>query len=130
VPCAGAIVFDDAGRLLLIQRAHDPGAGSWSLPGGRCLPGETAENACVREANEETGLTVVVDRQAGRVTRDGPSGVVYDIVDFVCVVVDGVLSAGDDATDARWVSRADLYDLPLAELLEQTLAEWSLLPRC
>ena len=43
IPCAGALVRDDAGRLLLVLRAHPPAAGTWSLPGGRIEPGESAE---------------------------------------------------------------------------------------
>jgi ADP-ribose pyrophosphatase YjhB (NUDIX family) len=127
--CAGAIVFDGDGRLLLIERANPPAAGSWSLPGGRCEPGETAREACVREVAEETGLSVVVERPAGRVERDGPPGVVYDIEDFVCSVVGGVLTAGDDAAQARWVTREEFDTLPLAPLLGATLRDWGCLPR-
>ena len=130
VPCAGAIVFDQAGRLLLVQRAGPPSAGSWSVPGGRCLPGESAAQACVREVAEETGLAVRVERSAGRVERDGARhGCVYDIEDFVCVVTGGELRPGDDAADARWVTRAELSQLQLAPLLCDTLADWGLLPR-
>src|SRR2546430_12165360 len=70
-PCAGAIVFDGAGQLLLIKRGRPPSQGSWSVPGGRCLPGEAEPDACVREVAEETGLAVRVLRLAGRVERDG-----------------------------------------------------------
>lgn len=128
-PCAGGIVFDEQGRLLLIRRGHEPSAGTWSVPGGRCAPGESAAETCVRELAEETGLQVRVLRRAGRVQRDGPGGVGYEIVDFVCAVVGGTLRAGDDATDARWVSRAELGALPLSPGLEETLREWRLLPR-
>ena len=100
-PCAGGIVFDGAGRLLLIKRGQEPGLGRWSVPGGRCLPGEPADAACVREVAEETGLVVEVIRSAGRLTRTGPGGVVYDIEDFVCATAGGELRAGDDAADVR-----------------------------
>ncbi|MBA2553039.1 MAG: NUDIX domain-containing protein, partial [Geodermatophilaceae bacterium] len=56
IPCVGAIVYDEAGRLLLIRRGQPPHAGSWSLPGGRIEAGETPRQAVVREAAEETGL--------------------------------------------------------------------------
>ncbi len=126
--CAGGVVFDDRGRLLVIRRGHAPAKGSWSLPGGRCRPGETAEAACVREVAEETGLEVLVLRVAGRVQRAGPR-VGYDITDFVCAVVGGELAAGDDAAEARWVTHAQLASLELTPELLVTLTGWDLLPR-
>ena len=128
-PCAGGIVFDDAGRLLLIKRGQEPGLGRWSVPGGRCLPDEPADATCVREVAEETGLVVEVIRSAGRLTRTGPGGVVYDIEDFVCSVAGGELRAGDDAADARWASAADLAELDLVPQLLDWLTEHGLLPR-
>jgi ADP-ribose pyrophosphatase YjhB (NUDIX family) len=128
VLCAGGIVLDDRRRLLLIKRGHEPASGRWSVPGGRCLPGEAAAAACAREVAEETGLLVRVRYPAGRVDRDGVAGAVYDIEDFVCSVVGGTLRAGDDADDARWVTRAELVELPLSPGLFAALAEWGLLP--
>jgi ADP-ribose pyrophosphatase YjhB (NUDIX family) len=121
-------VHDQAGRLLLIQRGQAPAAGSWSVPGGRCRPGESPADACVREVAEETALEVAVVRLAGQVERAAPGGGVYVIDDFVCRVVGGDLSAGDDAADARWVSRGELAALELAPGLYAALDEWDLLP--
>ncbi len=67
IECAGAIVFDGRGRLLLIQRGHEPSKGRWSLPGGRIEVGESAEEAAVREVREETGLDVRIKQLAGEV---------------------------------------------------------------
>ncbi len=128
-PCAGGIVFDAAGRLLLVERGRPPSLGCWSVPGGHCLPGETAAAACVRELAEETGLLVQVLRSAGRVRRSGESGIVYDIEDFVCRAVGGALRAGDDASEVRWVSSAELAEVPLVPGLLESLASWDLLPR-
>jgi ADP-ribose pyrophosphatase YjhB (NUDIX family) len=127
-PCAGGIVHDDALRLLVIRRGQPPSEGSWSIPGGRCLPGESAADACVREVYEETGLHVEIVRYAGRVERAAPAGGVYVIDDFACRVVGGELIAGDDALDARWVNRADLAALELAPGLYTALDAWGLLP--
>ncbi|HEY3715773.1 MAG TPA: NUDIX domain-containing protein [Jatrophihabitantaceae bacterium] len=127
-PCAGGIVLDASGRLLVVRRSKPPSAGMWSIPGGRCKPDETAHDACVREVAEETGVIVEVLRSAGRVTRDGPGGVVYDIEDFVCSVRGGQLQAGDDAAEARWATRAQLDDLDVAPGVFEALASWDMLP--
>jgi 8-oxo-dGTP diphosphatase len=52
IPCVGAIIKDQSGRLLLIRRRNEPGAGLWSVPGGRIEPGETDQQAVVREVLE------------------------------------------------------------------------------
>jgi 8-oxo-dGTP diphosphatase len=127
-PCAGGIVLDEGGRLLLVRRARPPAAGSWSVPGGRCHPGEPPAAACVREVAEETGLAVTVVRRAGRVERPAPDGGVYVIDDFVCELVGGVLRAGDDASDAGWFAPAELAGLDLVPGLLAALAEWEVLP--
>lgn len=48
---AGGVVLNQAGRLLVFFRR-----GSWDLPKGKIDPGETPEEAAVREVQEETGL--------------------------------------------------------------------------
>lgn len=124
VRCAGAIVFDGAGRLLLVRRHNEPSRGLWCEPSGRCEDGETASQACVREAREETGLEVRVTRRVGHVVVGR-----YLIEDFHCEVVGGVAVAGDDADELRWVTRAELAELPLVDDLERILTDWDCLPR-
>lgn len=54
---AGAVFRD--GRVLLAQRTRPPElAGRWELPGGKIEPGESAEQALVRELREELGIEV------------------------------------------------------------------------
>jgi 8-oxo-dGTP diphosphatase len=129
VPCAGAVIHDAAGRLLLIRRGREPGRGLWSLPGGRCEPGEDAAAAAVRETGEETGLVVAAGAVVGRVERPGPGGVTYVIDDIACTVTGGTLRAGDDADDARWVDAAGLAVLPVTDGLVAALTHWDVLPR-
>ncbi len=127
IPCVGAIIKDEAGRLLLIQRGHEPETGRWSLPGGRIEPGESDEQAVVRETREETGLQVRCGTLVGAVQRPGPGGAVLDIRDYAATVTGGTLAAADDAADARWVSQADLAGLSLTSGLAEALTTWGVL---
>jgi mutator protein MutT len=64
IEAAGAAVFADDGRLvLLIKENYD--RRRWGFPGGAVEPGETPEQAVVRETREETGVEVRVDALVG-----------------------------------------------------------------
>lgn len=128
IRCVGGVVHDDAGRLLLVRRANDPSRGKWSIPGGRVEQGESDADAVIRELREETGLDVVPGGLVGTVTR-GP----YEIHDYVCRTSGGAITAGDDATDARWFTMAEYAELDrageLVDALTATLRSWNALPR-
>jgi ADP-ribose pyrophosphatase YjhB (NUDIX family) len=132
VPCVGAVIKDPAGRMLLILRGHEPGKGLWSVPGGRIEPGETDQQAVVREVREETGLEVVCGPLLGIVERPGLAGAIVDIRDYVAFVAGGIVTAGDDAADARWVTpaEADAMDAggQLTSGLLAALRSWGALP--
>ena len=127
IPCVGAVVTDGQGRLLMIKRGHEPGAGLWSIPGGRIEPGETDAEALVREMLEETGLVVEVGSLIGSVQRPGLEGAVIDIRDYAATVIGGTLRPGDDAADARWVDMQDLGSLEITEGLIEALTNWGVL---
>jgi len=127
IPCVGAVIKDDQGRLLLIKRGHAPGAGLWSLPGGRIEAGETDAEALVREMREETGLAVEPGQLVGTVRRPAQDGDVLDIRDYAATVTGGTLHAGDDAAEARWVAPGELESLPLTEGLVEALTSWGVL---
>jgi 8-oxo-dGTP diphosphatase len=127
IRCVGAVITDERGRLLLIKRGHEPGAGLWSLPGGRVEPGETDAEALVREMREETGLEVEPGPLLGAVQRPAGDGDVFDIRDYVATVTGGTLIPGDDAAEARWVSAAELESLAITGGLIEALTNWGVL---
>jgi 8-oxo-dGTP diphosphatase len=130
VPCVGAVVLDDAGRLLLVRRGREPSRGLWSVPGGRVESGETGPDAVRREVREETGLDVVVGEPVGTVRIPAGDGVVYDVTDYRGTLADPAQqpSAGDDADEVLFADAAVLDELPCTPLLLETLRGWGALP--
>jgi 8-oxo-dGTP pyrophosphatase MutT (NUDIX family) len=97
VPGVNAIVFNDAGEILL-HRALD---GRWYTPGGAVDPGEQPADAAAREVLEETGVTVEPERLVGIFTEEPvayPNGdrVQYVIMTFACRVISGTPRVADD----------------------------------
>jgi 8-oxo-dGTP pyrophosphatase MutT (NUDIX family)/ubiquinone/menaquinone biosynthesis C-methylase UbiE len=68
---ANVAIFNDAGQLLLTRRQDN---GLWCLPGGHMDLEETPDQTAVREAMEETGLTVQLERLVGLYSSYYPQG--------------------------------------------------------
>ncbi|MDQ3405247.1 MAG: NUDIX hydrolase [Actinomycetota bacterium] len=105
-------VVDGDFHVLLIKRGWAPFEGCWALPGGKVDLGETFERAALRELAEEAGIALGSDdvRRVGvydAPARD-PRGRYVSCAYMALVGGDVTATAGDDATDARWVSVADL----------------------
>lgn len=127
----GAVArHDDA--LLLVRRGRPPGAGRWSLPGGRVQPRETLHEAVVREVAEETGYDVAVTGFLGWVERigDAPEPYHFVILDFAVDVLDpdATPEAGDDADAVAWVPLTSLTETRLVDGLLDFLEDVGVLP--
>lgn len=112
-----AIIVDDDGRFLLTRRADN---GQWCLPGGGLEPGETVEEACVREVLEETGLHVKIKRLIGVYSnRDQlviyPDGAKFQIValHFEAESMGGVLGLSAETTDFGYYSIEEMKTIDL-----------------
>lgn len=115
----GAVIID-AGRVVLVKRGHAPLKGEWSIPGGVLEVGETLRQAAIREAKEETGLTVEPTELLGvfdRVLKDDSGRTLYHyvLIDFLCRRVEGEPHGAGDADEAAWFTLEALAKLTLAE---------------
>jgi len=107
VVVAGALIAD--GAVLVAQRQRPPElAGLWELPGGKVAPGETEGQALVRELREELGVDVLVGARLGDDVAIA-GGLVLRA--YVVTQTGGTLHPHDHGA-LRWVSAADLSDLP------------------
>jgi len=103
------------GEVLLIRRGREPLMGKWSLPGGALELGETTADVVVREVLEETGVhvqPVQIAATLDRIVRDDAGHVQfhYVLVEWLCIAdQSGALVCGDDAAEARWVSRGEIF---------------------
>ena len=123
----GAIIIE-GDRVLLVKRAHPPIQGQWSIPGGVLEVGEMVREAAVREAREETGLTVKPGELLGvydRILRDPERRVQYHyvLIDFLCRRVGGELLAASDAAEVRWFRRDGLSALHLPQDTQEVIAK-------
>lgn len=117
----GSVCLRD-GAVLLVRRAHAPGAGQWALPGGRLETGETLVEAVRRELAEETGLRGEPLSLCGVAERRGP-GYHYVILNYWVDAPSGRATAADDVDRVTWATRADLGELDLVGDLDEFLAD-------
>jgi len=132
IHCVGAIIFNTDDELLVIRRGQEPAVGRWTLRGGRIEPGESAEDAVVREVFEETGFVVTAIREVGSISLPAPGVGTYAIRDFLCELPSSsgrkIPQAGDDADAAQFMSLPELRSVATTTGLLEILASWGVLP--
>ncbi|WP_423127166.1 NUDIX domain-containing protein [Gaoshiqia sp. Z1-71] len=103
----------ETNELLLIQRAKDPFAGKWALPGGFVEMGELLVDSCRRELEEETGLKLqelIQLKTYDAIDRD-PRERIISVVFYGFADRDAMVSGADDALRAAWFPLDQLPEL-------------------
>ncbi len=110
---AGCVVANAEGKVLLLRRADED---LWCLPKGRVDPGETDEEAAIREVHEETGLRAKILRRLPEVHYSFHRPAELENVDksvqyFLAEAVGGRVRPEPGFDEARWCTRAEALRL-------------------
>lgn len=95
----------DATRVVVIERRHPPLG--WALPGGFVDVGETLETAAMREAKEETGLDVTLERLLGCYSDPQRDARGHTVSAVYVASASGEPVAADDAKSVKVADPAD-----------------------
>jgi len=108
LPVVVAVTVKDD-RFVLIKRGIPPKKGYWGCPSGFVECGETPEEACLRELEEEAGVKGEI-RRLLRVGKLEDAELYGDmlVVSYLVDVVQGEPSAGDEADDARYFAPEEI----------------------
>ena len=104
---AALIVHD--GRIFATQRGYGEWRGWWEFPGGKQEPGETPEEALVREIREELATEISVDRFVTTLEWDYPT-FHLSMRCYLCSVISGSLTLLEHEA-AAWLDREHLYSM-------------------
>lgn len=127
-PAIAAAVIVNDGRVLLVRRRVKEGSLSWQFPAGAVEPGESSDEAAVRETLEETGLKVEAVKDLGKRVHPATG---RQMSYTACTVVDGTARIGDaEEIDAvEWLESSQLAEYvpygffgPVQEYLDEVLA--------
>jgi len=99
----------DSGRFLLIKRGIPPKKGYWGCPSGFVESGETPEEACLRELEEEAGVTGEITRliRVGRLSDEELYGDMI-VVSYLVRITGGTPIAGDEVDEVKYHSPEEL----------------------
>ncbi len=108
IPAAACLIVNDEGKIVVIKRKYEPNPGEWALPSGYIELDQTAEEAAIAEMQEETGLDGEIVQFIDYYM--GYSPIYYRVLSmgFQMRIAGGELQAGDDASEARYVSLDEL----------------------
>ena len=100
--CVAAAVIRDGDRVFAAQRA----GGGWEFPGGKIEPGESPQQALIREIREELDLGIAVGGPLAVLEYDHPA-FHLSMQCFWCRITEGTPVLKEHA-DARWLGAEDL----------------------
>ena len=106
IEVVAAIIHDDEGRIFATQRGYGDYKDGWEFPGGKMEPGESPEEALIREIWEELETRIGIERLVKTVEWDYPN-FHLTMHCFLCSIESGSLVLKEHEA-ARWLSKDQL----------------------
>jgi 8-oxo-dGTP diphosphatase len=128
IEVVAAIIHDEQGRIFATQRGYGDYKDWWEFPGGKMEPGETAEEALMREIWEELETRIRVERLVQTVEWDYPA-FHLTMHCYLCHVENGHLELKEHEA-AKWLLKEELDSvnwLPADETVVKRLMQGSII---
>jgi len=112
--------------VLLVKREQEPAKGLWSFPGGLVDLGETAEEATRREAKEETGIDICIEKLLDLIDNiihddHGKVRFHYVVAIFLANPLTAEAKPSSDVSEAKWVPFSDLSSYQMTKTARKLL---------
>ena len=114
-----AAIIKSGDKVFITERGHGEFKGKWEFPGGKIEPGETVEEAVVREIKEELRSTVKVLNFFGEI-NDVQGDRCFNVKFYICELVDGNLELTEHLA-SKWVEPKDIVDAEFMEADKEIL---------
>ena len=125
VKAAGGVVWRRGAGGVEVAVAHRPHRDDWSLPKGKLDPGETWEEAALREVHEEIGFRCRLGRELSPVSYTDQKGRSKVVRYWLMEPLEGEFTPNDEVDELRWLipsAAAELLTYPHDRALVASLA--------
>ena len=126
-----AAIIKKGNKIFATQRGYGDCKDGWEFPGGKIEPGETPEQALVREIKEELGITVAIDRHVVDVSYDYPE-FHLEMGCYLCSIAEGTPCLLEHKA-AKWLEASEINSvdwLPADVLVVDALKKQGISKRC
>jgi len=121
----GAVIVRDS-SVLLVKREQEPAKGLWSFPGGLVDIGEPVDEAARREAKEETGIDIHIEKLLDLIDNvihddHGKVRFHYVVAMFLAHPLTAEAKPSSDVSEAKWVAFSDLSSYQMTKTARKLL---------
>lgn len=104
-----AAIIQKENKILATKRGYGEFINMWEFPGGKIEPGETKEEALIREIKEELNIEISVDKFAIDIEYQYPNFYLF-MSCFMCSIKEGSIKLLEH-NDGKWITKEELNTL-------------------